>query len=132
MSDGAQGGGASGVWPGVAVVAVIVAVAAVALSIVALNKKASTSVNASGTQVVLTGQVAQLKTELAAVQAQANKTANTLHSIGLCLPEIDSILDSETIETSNTGGYLTSAYLHTGKSPSAYCMTIIEGPHSGS
>ncbi|HME02218.1 MAG TPA: hypothetical protein VKG38_04210 [Solirubrobacteraceae bacterium] len=121
----------------VAVVALLVAVGACVVAIVALNKKPATpTVNpavATGAVRALRSEAATLKSEAAALKSEVATlhtlvaTADaTLVKVTTCVPELTGQINGMSVETAQTGGYLTSAFLHQGKQISTYCTSTLE------
>ena len=122
------------------IVALILGIVGVSFGIAALAKhpaKVHLAPVTSATAAVaketraLKAEIATLREELATVKVASAKTAGSVHTIGVCLPELSSELNGLTIETGTwTVGertLLTDAYLHNGKQISTYCTSTLEG-----
>src|SRR5271165_3114922 len=114
----------------VAVVALLVAVGACVVAIVALNKKPATpTVNpavATGAVRALRSEAAALKSEAATLHTLVATADATLVKVTTCVPELTGQINGMSVETAQTGGYLTSAFLHQGKQISTYCTSTLE------
>jgi hypothetical protein len=120
------------------VVATLVAIGALAVAVLALSRTHTTKVAhpVGAAAVASFGQeVRQLKTELAAAQAAAGKTQAQLTKVTTCLPELQSQINGQTVETGyrEIGGerYLTDAYLKSGPQLSTYCKSTLVPESSG-
>lgn len=122
------------------VVALIVAVAALAVGVVAVTKKTPkvqlapvTSATASlhREAVAQFKEITELKAEVAKLKAESTRIASSLHTVGICLPELSGQINGLSVETSyvelGERTFLTNAYLKTGKQVSSYCTKTLEG-----
>lgn len=128
-------------WHGLTIVSLIVAIGAVAVALVALNKKtpsaahvagAVTSVHYNATVANLNSEISRLSGRLTAAEALARSeqpTLATVTKLQTCVPELDALITGQNIETSTRtiGGetYVTSAFLHNGTQISTYCQSTL-------
>ncbi len=118
----------------IALVALIAALAGVALSIVALNKKTAAQKVNLGQVTALTSEAQALKTEVARLHELVAKSDATVAKLTTCVPEVTGQINGLRVETGTlTVGertFLTSAYLKPGKQVSTYCQPTLE-PDAG-
>jgi hypothetical protein len=109
-----------------AAIALLAALAACALAIVALSKKAAEPAAPKVTSTVSAAEVQALKAEVANLHGLVAKDDGTLVKISTCLPELTAEINGLTVEDSERGGFVTSAFLHQGKQISTYCSSTLE------
>jgi hypothetical protein len=128
-------------WQALTIVALIVAIGAVVVALVALNKKAPNAAHVAGAVTFtafnrLEGEVSALRSQLLAAEATA-KTSSTMvtsdhataSKLTTCVPELDALINGQNVETGyqevGTTRYLTSAYLGSHAQPSTYCTSTL-------
>lgn len=114
-----------------AAVTTLIAIAAVVVALVALNKSKTTPISRSGPHLAtLSTEVQSLKAEVTTLHALVSKGDAKLARLTTCLPELSGQINGLGVETSTvTIGertFLTDAYLKDGKAVSSYCKATLE------
>jgi hypothetical protein len=114
----------------IALTALFAGLAAVALAIVALNKKPAAQKANLQPLAALTSEARTLKAEVATLHALVAKSDATVARMTTCLPELSGQINNLSVETNTlTVGertLLTGAYLKAGKQVSTYCQSTLE------
>lgn len=118
------------------------AVAALAVGVVAVTKttpKVHLAPVTSATStlhkeaVAQSKEITELRAEVARLKSEGERVATSLHTVGICLPEVMAQINGLSVETEfvelgeASRRYLTSAYLKNGKQISNYCQRTLEG-----
>lgn len=124
MTDASAKERPGGAWQAATIIAIVLAVGALGVAIVAVNRPRS----ATTQNVALSGEVRSLKSELATARSEAtsnsaalSKEAATISKITTCLPELTGEINGLTAEV--TGG---SVFLSQHNQVSSFCSSTLE------
>jgi hypothetical protein len=132
-------------WQVATIIAAVVAIAALGVALVALNRKTPSAKHIAGAATTtllrnevesLRGQLNRTNSQVVAMESAAKVSVatvttdhNTVAHLSTCVPELDGLINGESVETGyqEIAGtrYLTSAYLSNHQQLSTYCQSLL-------